>query len=331
MANNETALRPPWACREVDEVLGQCFLRSGMEKGKGRGRRIIPSYAEDGYLELMEFERRLQLEKLWIENPSATSVDLKQYFASGKGSVFVEWPEVTSQASIAANLKSEIGVDCIMLAPLKADGEETSKGNLRREYAFMGMMVPYKSENYELLLKYINWLYSSVENYELAYYGIKGKHWIEGEDVVIDGRTYNTWAYPAGKEAEYTAAKPYSGIYCLLESVNMSRRLYADYTQQQKLWIDKIETRKAIPSATRRKECFARNPLVRQGVAEGRHRTRQGICRRAQICLERRTHRGRSVASSFCGDENNLYGKYGILLDFYTNSYNEIIASRAKK
>lgn len=29
--------------------------------------------------------------------------------------------------------------------------------------------------------------------------------------------------------------------------------------------------------------------------------------------------------------KNNLYGKYGILLDFYTDSYNEIIASRAKK
>lgn len=334
-ANNETVLRPlvgmSW---EVDEVLGQCFNTVGYgKKVKDADGRIIPSYAEDGYLELMEFERRLQLEKLWIENPSATSVDLKQYFASGKGSVFVEWPEVTSQASIAANLKSEIGVDCIMLAPLKADGEETSKGNLRREYAFMGMMVPYKSENYELLLKYLNWLYSSVENYELAYYGIKGKHWIEGEDVVIDGRTYNTWAYPAGKEAEYTAAKPYSGIYCLLESVNMSRRLYAGYTQQQKLWIDKIRNSEsyperyaaegvllpAIPSSDR--------ALLRADTAHGKEYV--GV--RKYAWSDAPIADGASLPELFAAMKNNLYGKYGILLDFYTNSYNEIIASRAKK
>ena len=197
----------------------------------------------------------------------------------------------------------------------------------------MGMMVPYKSENYELLLKYINWLYSSVENYELAYYGIKGKHWIEGEDVVIDGRTYNTWAYPAGKEAEYTAAKPYSGIYCLLESVNMSRRLYADYTQQQKLWIDKIRNSEsyperyategvllpAIPSSDR--------ALLRADTAHGKEYV--GV--RKYAWSDAPIADGASLSELFAAMKNNLYGKYGILLDFYTNSYNEIIASRAKK
>ena len=172
-----------------------------------------------------------------------------------------------------------------------------------------------------------------MENYELAYYGIKGKHWIEGEDVVIDGRTYNTWAYPAGKEAEYTAAKPYSGIYCLLESVNMSRRLYAGYTQQQKLWIDKIRNSEsyperyategvllpAIPSSDR--------ALLRADTAHGKEYV--GV--RKYAWSDAPIADGASLPELFAAMKNNLYGKYGILLDFYTDSYNEIIASRAKK
>lgn len=117
-------------------------------------------------------------------------------------------PKSLLRRGVAAGLKEEVGVDCIMLAPLRADDEETSKGNLRREYAFKGMMVPYKSENFELLLKYMNWLYSSTDNYELAYYGIKGVHWVEGEDVTIGGRTYKTWAYPPIGRKNFRAPIP---------------------------------------------------------------------------------------------------------------------------
>lgn len=332
--NNESVIRPlvgmSW---EVDEVLGQCFDSVGYgEKVLDADGNVIPSYAEEGYLELMEFERRLQLENLWIENPSATTVDLRQYFASGRGSVYVEWPEVTSQASVAASLKEEVGVDCIMLAPLRADDEETSKGNLRREYAFKGMMVPYKSENFELLLKYMNWLYSSTDNYELAYYGIKGVHWVEGEDVTIGGRTYMTWAYPPDREEEFSRADPYSGIFCLLESINLSSRLYAGYTAQQMAWIDEIRTGPgyperyvtegvmlpAIPSTDRE--------LLRADTAHGTEYV--GVRKYAWSNAD--IPDGETLSGLFYEMRDNLYGKYRVLIDYYTTSYYEILEERGK-
>ena len=316
---------------EVDEVIGQCFESVGYGKMvSDESGKIIPSYAAPGYLELMKFERTLQTEELWIENPSATTVDLKQYFASGKGSVFVEWPEVTSQATMAQNLKSEIGVDCIMLAPIKADGEQTSKGNLRREYAFMGMISPYKSQNTELLMKYMNWLYTSRENYELAKYGIKGAHWIEGEDVTINGTTYDTWKYPQGKEAEFAAAKPYSGIYCLIESVNMSSRLYADYTLQQKTWIDRIRNNVSYP------DCYVSEGvmlpaipssdtnLLRIDTAHGKEYV--GV--RKYAWSNAKIPDGQTLDGLFASMRENLFGKYVGLIDYYTNSYNKIIQAR---
>ena len=329
---NDTVIRPlvgmSW---EVDEVVGQCFDSVGYgKKVMDKDGKIIPSYAADGYLELMKFERRLQTEELWIENPSATSVDLKQYFASGKGSVFVEWPEVTSQATIAANLKAEIGADCIMLAPLKGDGEEVSKGNLRREYAFKGMIVPYKSENPELLMKYMNWLYSSKENYELAKYGVEGKHWTAGETVAVNGTNYETWTYPADKRAEYASAKPYSGIYCLLESVNLSARLYGEYTEQQKSWIDRIRKNvsypdryvsegvllPAIPSTDR--------ALLKANTAHGK----EYVNVRKYAWSNAAIPDGKTLDEMFAEMKNNLYDKYGVLVDYDTDSYLKILQSR---
>lgn len=40
-----------------------------------------------------------------------------------------------------------------------------------------GWAISKNSKNPEAVIKYINWLHSDIENYFLAFYGIKGKHW----------------------------------------------------------------------------------------------------------------------------------------------------------
>lgn len=113
---------------------------------------VYPSYAADGYRKVMEYERMLQEEKLWAENPGDTANN-ERNFTAGKASVFLGWPEVTSQINVARKLKKAIGADCVILAPLLKEGSDTeTNGNLRHESAFSGLTVPKKGQNTELLL-----------------------------------------------------------------------------------------------------------------------------------------------------------------------------------
>ena len=120
------------------------------------------------------------------------------------------------------------------------DGEVVVNGNLKTNRSFYGGIVPYNSANYEILIQYIDWMYSSAENYELCLYGVKGVDWVDGEDFTYGGNTYKTWRYPDDKADEYLMKPPYTGKYMLLQNINVSNRISGHYNTVEKKWFTSL-------------------------------------------------------------------------------------------
>ncbi|WP_251546048.1 ABC transporter substrate-binding protein [Pumilibacter intestinalis] len=226
---------------DLEYFIGPVYGCMGYTRNDIVDGTFYPAYVTDSYLKVMEYERMLQLEKLWIENPTGNSQADTNFYA-GKSSIYMCWPEVTSQINVARKLKSSIGADCVMLAPLIAEGQTETRGNSRTETAFSGLTVPNKGQNTELLLKFINWLYSSKDNYDIAKYGIEGKHWVRAE---VNGAP--AYSYPEDKREEFEKQAPYSGLYSLLTNVNVSERIYAGYTEQEAKWVQEVRGFKTFP------------------------------------------------------------------------------------
>lgn len=215
----------PW---EIEYFVSPVFENEGYTRYVYEDGKCIPAYLSETYSDVLSFERKLEDEKLWYENPSDTAAAVRDFYA-GKSAVYTSWPEATSQITVARKLKAATGDDCVIIAPLKKDAETESLGNQRMASAFFGMVVPKKAKNTELLMKFLNWLYSDKANYELAKHGVEGVDWVKGETK--DG--YETYSYPADKKAAYEEKPSYSGVYCLLTNVCLSDRLYADYTDAE--------------------------------------------------------------------------------------------------
>ena len=81
------------------------------------------------------------------------------------------------------------------------------------------------------MLKFLNWVFESEDNYNLCRYGIEGEHWVNNGD--------GTYSYPAGKES-YLTAPPYSGILTLLENQNISNLTYKGYSEEELRWINDV-------------------------------------------------------------------------------------------
>ncbi len=187
---------------------------------------------------------------IW-ENESNNTTDDQRLtnLVAGKCAAYLAYPTAeelirVSRTFYAANTSGE---ELMVIAPFASedengnclyndDGSQVVNGNLKQNRAFYGMIIPYRSANYEILIKYMDWMYSNVENYELCLYGVKGEDWIEGEDYVYNGVTYKTWAYPDDKADEYLEKSPYNGKYMLLQNINISNRLSAHYNTVEKKW-----------------------------------------------------------------------------------------------
>ncbi|MGN1062001.1 MAG: hypothetical protein ACI4RO_02640, partial [Candidatus Scatosoma sp.] len=241
--HSKETMRPivgaPW---EIEYFVSPVFEFEGYTHYGYEDGKCIPAYLQECYADMLEYERLLQEEKLWYENPTDTAIGIRDFYA-GKSAVYTSWPEATSQVTIARKLKSSTGDDCVVLAPLKKDAETESNGNQRMASAFFGMIVPNKGENTELLLKFLNWIYSDKENYELAKHGVKGEDWVETPEK--DG--FETYGYPEDKKDLYEETPPYSGAYCLLSNVYISDRIYSGYTDDEWSRVTEIFSFKSWP------------------------------------------------------------------------------------
>jgi lipoprotein len=324
--NNTEVTRPlVGAPYDLDYFLAPVYGTTGYTRMEREGDKLYPAYAKENYLKVLEYERMLQEEKLWVEKPIEISDGVK-YFTSGKSAVYVGWPEVTSQIQIAKKLKLARNEDCIMVAPLLKEGSTTeTNGNLRQTSAFLGLMVPKKGQNTELLLKFVNWLHKDKENYELAKYGIKGEHWVETQ---VDGK--EAYAYPEEKRAEYEALAPYSGLYCLLTDVHISDRIYAGYTGQETKWVEEVRAFKTFPEGGYIDEGM-NIPSVpatdRALKTEASALGREYVSMRAYAWSDAPIPSGETLASLHAKLRENLTTKYKNYIQFLTDEYNAIVAS----
>ncbi|MGN0509053.1 MAG: hypothetical protein ACI4GX_07435, partial [Ruminococcus sp.] len=115
--------------------------------------------------------------------------------------------------------------------PLTSGGE--TKGFMSNSEATHAAVIMKNSKNAKAIIKFMNWVYSDVDNYRLCYHGIEGEHWIDNGD--------GTYSYPEGKES-YLTKPPYSGILALVENQNISNLTYAGYTEEEKSWINTAKT-----------------------------------------------------------------------------------------
>lgn len=284
---------------------------------------LIPAYADESYLKTLELYRWLQEEKLWTENPS-NAQNLLNYFISGKGAIYLDWPEVTSQIDVARQLKEATGVDCIFIEPLLREGSDTeTNGNSRINGAFSGLAIPIKSGNSELLLKYINWLYSDVKNYELALYGVEGVHWNKVVDE--DGKEY--WEYPEDKKEQYEKALPYSGKFCFIEDYHISDLLKNDYTEDERQIVDQVRNFPVYPS-----DGYATEGMILPGVPATERNLRnvanahfdEYVSMRAYAWSDAAFPEGQTLSSMWMQMRENLYGDYFAYITYNTQNYNQI-------
>ena len=127
--------------------------------------------------------------------------------------------------------------------PTVVEEEPEKKGFMRLSTGYKAAVVMSTSKNAEDIVKYVNWMYSDVKNYNLCMYGVEGAHWVNNGD--------GTYSYPEGKESYLTKA-PYSGIFALVENQNMSDLLYSGYTEQERGWI----------TASRNKDLYVDNDII---------------------------------------------------------------------
>ena len=97
---------------------------------------------------------------------------------------------------------------------------------MRNSIATFGAVITKNSKNYKEILSFLNWVYSSKENYDLCRYGVKGVHYFEE-----DGK----YTFPEGYSLQN---KPYSGILTLVENQSISNMTYGGYTDEELKWIE---------------------------------------------------------------------------------------------
>ena len=201
--------------------------------------RIIPSYSTAGYTAMLEYEKMLQDEMLWYENPNSS--DGNDFYAK-KNIVMVNWPDAETLISQTRQMKDATGDDCIIMAPLANDKGEVN-GFQAQSTAFYGIVVFKNSTQLELLTRYIDWLYVKEEdgtykNYELATYGIEGQHW---EKIVAEDGTI-TWDYPAEKKDAFIDKVPYSARLLLLGNAYIANYRWNDYDEEETARYDAVNS-----------------------------------------------------------------------------------------
>ena len=204
-----------------------------------------------------EYQQTLQLEYEWVKkgilNPKMNGVLLEEAeneFISGKTSVFVEDPTIQHLIQVARKTQAEdSSAEFTVLPALRAYRDESKcpqetrkdasgneitrakKGFMRNTSAVFAACFSKNSKNVDDVLKFLNWVYESEDNYNLCRYGIKNEHWVDNGD--------GTYSYPEGKEG-YLTNPPYSGILTLVENQNISNLTYRGYSEEESHWIKDI-------------------------------------------------------------------------------------------
>ncbi|MCI8412703.1 MAG: hypothetical protein HFE47_01215 [Clostridia bacterium] len=215
----------------------------------GSVKEVVPGWLSEGYDKMLAYEYMWQHEGLW-EADNTVKTDEKRIsdFSNGKAGVYCADPNILNLISVARQVKT-VAKDATftVLGPLDAVDERGNAVENSGRFAEVSrttdcLIVNKRSKNASLLVKYLNWMYSDTENYELCRYGVKGTHWVD----VREG----FYAYPEGKEDRYFVSPPYSGVFALLHNDEFAYRLYDSYSEEELGWIEKTESAATMKNAT---------------------------------------------------------------------------------
>lgn len=218
--------------------------------GKDEDGKYVPSQFTPGWDKYVDLMYRWARDGIWESESNNTTDDQRlTNLIADKSAAYLAYPTAEQLISVskrfyAAHSGNE---ELMVIAPfasedengnaiLDENGDRVVNGNLKTARGFYGMIVPYRSKNYNILIQYMDWMYSSAENYELCLYGVKGVDWVEGDPITYNGKEYETWVYPDDKKDEYLLKPPYTGKYALLRNINISDRISGHYNTTERQW-----------------------------------------------------------------------------------------------
>ena len=204
----------------------------------GTVKEVAPGAIDPNYKKALTYMQKWAAGGLWEkDNRTIPESTREAAWTTGTCGVYCADPEITDLIRLARLCKAEDpNAEFCIMPPLEgtnADGETVSGYKESSSHTY-GLVINKKSKNIDLVVKYLDWMYSDKENYELCKYGIKGTHWEEAGDGL--------YTYPADKLDEYMAKPPYSGCYVMLENDLVSDRILNAYTAEELGWIEFIKS-----------------------------------------------------------------------------------------
>ena len=240
----------PW---DLQRVVATSFGVNAMSGyGLDESGKLVPAQFTPGWSEYVDLMYQWSKDGVWEKESNNTTDDQRQTnFVAGRAAAYLAYPTAEQLINLSRKVyAADSSAELMVIAPFACEdaqgnaiyenGKQVVNGNLKTNRSFYGGIVPYNSGNYEILIKYIDWMYSSVENYELCLYGVKGEDWVDGEDFVYEGQTYKTWRYPDDKADAYLLKPPYTGKYMLLQNINVSNRISGHYNTTEKKWFTSL-------------------------------------------------------------------------------------------
>ncbi len=215
----------------------------------GSVKEVVPGWLSEGYQDMLNYEYAWRKAELWeadntIRNDSQRLAD----FSNGKAGVYCVDTNILNLINVTRQVNAvDPNATFTILQPL--DGVDENGNAIEGSGAYAEasrttdcLIINKKSDNAELVVKYLDWMYSDVANYELCAYGIEGKHWIDAGD--------GFYTYPEAYKEIYLTSRPYSGVFALLHNDEFAYRLFDSYTEEELGWIAKVESAKTIKNPT---------------------------------------------------------------------------------
>ncbi|WP_135552220.1 extracellular solute-binding protein [Paenibacillus cymbidii] len=165
------------------------FMGTGYGNWIDTDGKVKPAVMHPGYKDFVaKMADWYQKGYIFKEAFSAKNERLVELIKQNRTASFAGWYSIVA-ANISALNQNEPNAKYEVAAELKGPkGNVTSTGGIDTS----GWAISKNSKNAEAVIKYINWLHSDIENYLLAFYGIKGKHWryVDEKNHVLE--TLNT-------------------------------------------------------------------------------------------------------------------------------------------
>lgn len=193
---------------------------------------IMAGVASDEYFDILNTEYEWVQAGVTNRDGQETSIENgESEFIGGRTGVFIQDPTIEHLIRIARLTKQENPeAEFTVFGALPAEKGGTKKGFMRNMEATFAACILNTSPNAAAIMSFLNWVYSSEENYNLCRYGVEGVHWIDNGD--------GTYSYPEGKA--YDMYPAYSGILTLVENQNMSDLVYKGYTEEELRWLNDV-------------------------------------------------------------------------------------------